>query len=214
MVNKVQAGNLVGQTIAMATKAGHTLLLLSGGSSIKVAIRALDAVDIKDRHNLFITLADERYGMRGHKNSNWQALVAAGLDFKKYAHYEPLWEETQSREKTAHELEKVIIREHKKAKTVIALLGIGKDNHTAGILPNSEAAKEDHHLVVDYDGPDFERITIAPPMFDTIDLVFVYTEGDTKKAAVEALYKNASAISQPAQLVKKAKHFTVLHAEM
>ena len=213
MVNKIQAGNLVGQTIAMAAKAGPTMLLLSGGSSVNVAVRALGAVATEDRHNLFVTLADERYGKRGHADSNWKALLGAGFEPDKYTHYEPLWKEAQSPEKTAHELEKIIIRERKKAKTVIALLGIGIDNHTAGILPGSEAAKEQHHLVIEYKGSDFERLTIAPPMFDTIDLAFVYAEGEAKEAAVEALYKSASSVSEPAQLVKKAKHYTVLHAE-
>src|SRR5450830_1401642 len=54
------------------SKGERILWLLSGGSSIPIAIIASQSLQNIDLSNLFVSLTDERYGPIGHKDENWQ----------------------------------------------------------------------------------------------------------------------------------------------
>src|SRR5437870_3005764 len=51
---------------------------LSGGSAIDVAVETARRLAVP-LDNFSVCLADERFGPPGHKDSNWQALLAAGF---------------------------------------------------------------------------------------------------------------------------------------
>src|SRR5665648_130338 len=55
------------------------LLLLSGGSNIALAVTVINQLK-PNEVPLHVGLIDERYGIDGHADSNWQQLLDAGLD--------------------------------------------------------------------------------------------------------------------------------------
>ena len=175
------------------------LLLVSGGSTIPIAVLALRQLD--NIRNLTIMQADERYGPVGHSDSNWQQLLDAGLDTHSLRAYPILsgrdLPDTVS--KFEHELEK----EFDTSDFKIGLFGIGADGHTAGILPYSSAAMS-RAMVTAYQASDFQRITITPVTIAKLDIAIAFAAGDKKIAALHDLQKDLPISKQPAQALKLA----------
>ncbi|HXH04875.1 MAG TPA: 6-phosphogluconolactonase, partial [Candidatus Nitrosotenuis sp.] len=122
-----------------------------------------------------ITLADERYGKVDHEDSNWHQLIQAGFDFHPFASIPVLV--GRSVAETVKHFSLIL---QKNDRTVIALLGMGPDGHTSGILPNSLAAYERDAPVMAYQGPDHMRITTTPAYLGTIDIAILYVTGRNK----------------------------------
>lgn len=211
MVSKKQAASIIAYKLNSTLETSRVLLLLSGGSAASLGAQVVSSIKEDLRHNLFITLADERYGPRDHSNSNWLALKSAGLDIGSVDHYIILWEKQISREATSLEFESMLKRRLHGHPKVFAILGIGADGHTAGILPSSPAADEQHHLVADYDADELQRITIAPTFFRRIDIAYLYAEGPSKKVVLDKLNTETDEFNFPAALLRRCGHSVVLY---
>jgi 6-phosphogluconolactonase/glucosamine-6-phosphate isomerase/deaminase len=192
---------------------GKTLLLLSGGSSAKVGIKVLQLLPQEILQKVTVALCDERFVAFDSPDSNWNLLTTLGIneiDVKKIA---VLPRDSEDRQRVALDYSEALKTELTNSQHVVAILGLGVDNHTAGILPNTEASHTTNLLTFDYATDNFERITITPAFFTNIDFAFLYTEGAEKKSAVELLNNDLDPVAYPSQLIKNTKSWEVLYNE-
>lgn len=184
----------------------QVLWLLSGGSAIKIAVEALARLSSANLKRLTIAQIDERFGTVGHEDSNWQALINAGLDSSQVDCIPILTGITidQTVENYTHELQQAIAQANFK----IGLFGIGLDGHTAGILPHSPAGSSPE-LVAHFQWSDFYRITITPQAIRQLDQAIAYVEGQGKQPVVARLKQDLDPRDQPAQFLKQAKQLIV-----
>lgn len=181
------------------------LWLISGGSVIDVAVEA--SKQLENQSLLTIMQIDERFGPEGHTNSNWQQLINKGFNVDAFACHPILM--GKDIEQTTSEYGELLSGALKSKDFVIGLFGIGVDGHTAGILPSSVAANEQHHLVVHYQTPGFNRITVTPPIFAQLDVAVVFALGEAKASVLALLRQDLLVIDQPAQALKQAKELYV-----
>lgn len=181
-------------------KGERVLLLLSGGSGSAVAIEAAKKLGGIDLSNLFVTMTDERYGLVGHKDENWQQLLDAGLKLPGATLYRPLiGADIQT---TTAAFNDWLTEQFKSADYKFGIFGIGADGHTVGIKPNSIAASSSD-LAASFTGEDFERITITFPAIEQINEAVIQASGTDKKTAIrDLIYRDLPLSEQPAQILK------------
>ena len=194
---------------AINTASGRILVLLSGGSSAEVGVRALAILDKIKQQQITVALADERYVPYGAIDSN--ATLLKKFEVQQYcqAFIEVLQPSNETLEITAKQYQSVLQEQLQIADTIIAVFGVGTDNHTAGILPGS-AAITAKTIIAAYDSAAFKRITITPEVFTHISTAFVYAEGESKQAAAQAIAETHDIASHPSQLIKQAQSWQVL----
>lgn len=201
-----EASLIISEAVNKSIEKGPTLLLVSGGSNIELAVSVRQNLKIK--HELTVGLIDERYGPVGHKDSNWQKLVESGFDTSGVNLLRAL--KGLDFEETAAEYDKNFERALEGSKTVIGIFGMGSDGHTAGILPFSPAANS-QKLVACYNAADYQRITLTPAAIKFFDTVFLVALGESKRIQLQNLVNKKLPLSQqPAQALKKAKKLTVI----
>lgn len=188
----------------------RVLFFVTGGSSIAVGTKVAQILEAKNEEklmqNLSITLTDERYGILGHKDSNWHQLLQYDFSIKG-AHFIPILTGDDSRT-TVQKFIKNLEQELGIAEYKIGLFGVGKDGHTAGILPGSEAVNS-KELACGYKTETFERITITPKVIEGLDEIVVWTQGEDKWPILENLRKNINIMKQPAQILKQVPLLTI-----
>jgi 6-phosphogluconolactonase/glucosamine-6-phosphate isomerase/deaminase len=182
------------------------LWLLSGGSSVEPAVEASRRLKGHDLNGLMISLADERWGQPGHDNSNWQGLLAAGFNPGNANIYPVLT--GRSFKETANGYNLFLDKSLNKADYRLALLGIGADGHTAGILPGSPVLDSDKYGD-SYITPEFKRITITPNGMARLNEVIVYCAGPNKAKALADLDNDLPISVQPAQIIKRIPKVSV-----
>ena len=155
------------EMIHEASSQGPTLVLLSGGSTVKISSGAFSNLSEDQWSNLYISLTDERYGHYDHQDSNWRQLRENGLKIPDRSSIPVLKPGNQDRATTALRYAQNLERLSKECQHIIGFFGIGLDSHIAGILPDSPAVTEPG-IVCEFDGGQFERITIAPSFFERI----------------------------------------------
>jgi len=188
----------------------HIVWFVSGGSAVEIAVAVQK--QLKSTDGLLILQADERFGPVDHPNSNWLKLKQAGFDPKKGAN-SPILNGKDLRH-TAAEYNLMVESALAKSNFTVALLGIGPDGHTAGIMPRSQAVVSSDY-VYGYEWADFMRITITPQVFPRIHTAIVYAMGDAKKAALEKLTQDNIAISsEPAQVLKRVEDVWVYNDQI
>jgi len=190
-----------------------TMVLLSGGSSAQVGVESLRRLAAEARANCTVLLADERYVPYDTADSNAKLLKDLGVMNCANQFIETVQPSALDRRATAELFEQNLQSAMDSNNHIVAVLGVGPDNHTAGILPNTEAATSQAALVVDYQTELFERISIAPAFFENIDYAYVYAAGHDKLLAVAAIEEQHDAISHPSQLIKNAKQYNILFNE-
>lgn len=190
-----------------------TIVLLSGGSSAAVGVKALELVTPEALANITISQADERYVPLDSDDLNANILVRIGLN-ELHTAFVPIITDSQvSRDEAAQAFNATLQNWVQEDAQFVAILGLGTDNHTAGILPNTDASHDTSQLVVSYATDAFERITIGPAFFDNINYAFVYAEGLEKASAVSLLVGELDARQYPSQLIKKTGGYEVLYNE-
>ena len=183
------------------------LWLLSGGSSIQIAVSASKMLAGLDLSKLFVSLTDERYGGVGHESENWQQLVDGGLSLPGANLYRPLIGE--SVEKTVLEFNNWLDINMKNSDYRLGIFGIGTDGHTAGIKPNSTATRSSE-LVSSFKGDDFERVTISFNAIKKLDEAIIQVSGKDKKAVLGEVINHSKPITdQPAQILKQVPNATI-----
>lgn len=197
----------------MENCSGKTLVLLSGSSSSKIGIKALQLLPQEILDEITVTLVDERFVAFDSPDSNWNTLLGLGLKDIAVQKIAVLGQNNDTREQVSADFLQALSTAQSEAQYTVAVFGIGTDNHIAGILPNSEAAKTHDQIVTNYATDSFERITITPPFFETIDFAFLYAEGAGKATAIQLLSSNLDSVGYPAQLLKNTKNWEILYNE-
>lgn len=200
-----RATDTIVQTIKEHLAKGEKVLwLLTGGSGIAIAVEASKRLRLSNLSNLFVTITDERYGLVGHKNENWQQLLDAGFKLPGASLYRPLI--GKDTEPTRISFNNWLSEHISNANYKIGIFGLGIDGHTAGIKPHSSAVSS-NDLVTFFKGDDFERITITFPAIRQLDEAIIQASGKLKRSAIHELTThNLPLDSQPDQILKSVPH--------
>jgi len=185
----------------------RVLWLMTGGSGIAISVLASKKLEDTNLSKLFVTLTDERFGVLGHKDENWQQLLDMDFDLPGANLYRPLiGENTVS---TATKFADWLDEKLEIADYSIGLFGLGTDGHTAGIKPHSPAVTASG-LAVSYKGDDFERVTIGFSVIRQINEAILQVSGDDKRKVLHELIFDTLALdTQPAQILKEIPNLTI-----
>lgn len=195
--------DLIARLVKELSGSKRVLWLTSGGSNITASVQVMDNIAAGQSRNLTVSLADERYGASGHKDSNWAQLMQAGFNGKN-AKLLPVLEEGASFEEAIRNYNELVKQEYARNDIVIAQLGIGSDGHTAGILPKSPAAEEQTALVAGYENPPFKRLTLTFHALRQVTAAYAFAFGEPKQPALEKLQSGSAELRlQPAQILNE-----------
>lgn len=187
----------------------QTLWLVCGGSNIPFAVEAMNIIrkntSLDALKHLTVTLTDERYGLVGHKDSNWQRLLDSSFDIQGIKTFPVL--SGKSLEETAMEygtkMSKVFDDIIHVKGSIIAQFGIGTNSHIAGVYPHSVSVDSDR-FVTGYDSGDFLRVTLDTIALRQIHCAYVFAFGEAKKEPLLKLRdQNLSIKEDPSQLLKE-----------
>lgn len=180
--------------------------LVSGGSALTVAVRARQLIGkAVTTDQLHVGLADERYGSPGHADSNYQQLIDAGFLTKNVIMHPVLAGKDTAQ--TAASYAATLGYLLNKSDAAIGLFGMGKDGHTAGLLPDNPIMQKPN-LADYYIAPDFERISITPLCIGRLDAAVLYAVGKDKWPALKTL-ENSASERLPVCALKKAASLIV-----
>lgn len=181
----------------------RVLWLTSGGSNIPASVQIMDNISATLSANLSVSLADERYGEPGHADSNWTQLMQAGFAGKA-ATLLPVLRPERSFQQSTQDYKELIEQAFTDNDVIIAQLGIGPDGHIAGILPESDAAKETTALVAGYQDPPLTRLTLTFPGLRRITAAYAFAFGKPKQKALMALQTASLPLAQqPSQILNE-----------
>lgn len=185
----------------------RVLWLLSGGSSLNIAIEASKKILGINLSNLSVSLTDERYGPIGHANENWQQLIDGGLWILQANIYRPII--GKDIKETEEEFNTWLENALKSCDYKLAIFGMGPDGHTAGIKPLSPATRSGN-LVASFKGDDFERVTISFNAIKQLDEAVIQISGSDKIPELHKLiYEDIALEKQPAQILKTIPKSTI-----
>lgn len=135
-VENAQMGMMLAKDFLYKEVDEQTLLLLSGGSQ-KILYEML--AQEKKLKPFAVAMVDERFGEKMHENSNEKMIretgLIADLETRRVVFY-PVLSGNTDIAKTAVDYERTMKDLLSKAGKKVAILGIGPDGHTAGIVPN------------------------------------------------------------------------------
>ncbi len=195
----VTAAEFIAQRILSKLNEGKKVLwFATGGSSIKVCILVSEILRNHPHKNLTVALTDERYGVVGHKDSNWQQLQDGGFGLPE-AKLLPILNGKDVLVTTV---------DFNDTEYKIGLFGVGKDGHTAGVLPESGAV-ESKDFVYSYIALPFERTTLTLNAIKKLDEAVVFMQGEEKWKVLEDLEKDIEFSKQPAQILKSIPLLTI-----
>jgi 6-phosphogluconolactonase/glucosamine-6-phosphate isomerase/deaminase len=183
------------------------LWLLSGGSSGEVCVDVSKRLRSKNLENLYVTMTDERFGLVGHADENWQKLLDDGLDLPGAKLYRPLigLDRASTTIQFAYWLENTF----EDVDYTIGVYGVGTDGHTAGLKPVQSAIDADG-WATDFDGHDFERITMTFSAISQLDEAILQAMGKDKATVLDDfMNKDIDPKTQPVQILKTVPKLTV-----
>ena len=164
-----------------------TLLALSGGTSPDYRKMIVEPGDINPGA---ICVTDERYGGPFHQDSNELLLKKSGV--KECADGMCIEAHKILRGKdptqTAGDYDEVIGGLLKRFKKRVGVMGIGVNLHTAGIFPNSEAAKSADWVVSEVVEDKYpQRITLTLKAMGEFNAFVILVFGTAKQSALKKL---------------------------
>ena len=188
--------------------------LLSGGSCAEANVAVANALrknDV-DVSRLSVSLVDERYGLVGHADENYQHLMDGGFSLPGAKFYRIL--NGENREKTVKLFTNNLHEILGQASFSLGFFGIGADGHTAGIKPHSPAVAATD-LATDYTWEDYDRITMTAPAIAKLDEIVVYAIGQEKWPTLRKLLDEEIPFDEmPAQVLKKISGKKTLFTDM
>jgi 6-phosphogluconolactonase/glucosamine-6-phosphate isomerase/deaminase len=185
----------------------QVLWLLSGGSSLEIALIVSKKLRPYNLSNLHVSMTDERYGPIGHSDENWQQLINIGFELDGADLYRPLI--GKDIKTTAAAFNDWLSDQLNNSDFTLGIFGVGTDGHTAGIKPYSPAINSSD-FVTSFSGDDFERVTISPRAIAKIDEAVVQISGSDKQQVLSTLLNDELPIDeQPAQILKPVQHTTI-----
>ncbi len=175
----------------------ETLLLLSGGSAVELYKSLTEFIKESDLDWKFLRIAqvDERFfGTFNNDDINAHQVEKTGLwevCKKKKIPYLLISQEGTLSDSTK-EYNKNLEKLFKECVYKIAVLGIGDDGHTAGLLPGYKRVWNTANLVAGYKnlGRFNQRITITPKAIRMLDQVIVMAVGEKKRNPIKHLTFN------------------------
>lgn len=179
-------------------------LIVSGGSTPK-GIFALLSKEQLDWSKVYITLADERWVDKNHKDSNEKMIKNILLQNKaKKATFIGLKQEEDNLEIA----EKTCNKELKKFPfpATVCLLGMGEDGHTASLFPNSDELVNiiyEKQLTCKTCRPKFaphDRITLTPEVLSESENLILHIVGEKKTKVLKEALKEGDVFSMPIRL--------------
>src|SRR3989338_6811020 len=165
----------------------HTLLALSGGTSVDYRKMLVESTDVIPGA---ICVVDERYGEEFHRDSNELLLKNQGI--KDFADEECIETHKILKGKgfleTAKIYEKEIEDLLKRFKKRVGVMGIGTNLHTAGIFPFSVAAHSPDFVVAEeVDGKFPKRIKLTMRALGEFTNFLILMFGEEKKEVLRIL---------------------------
>jgi 6-phosphogluconolactonase len=196
-------------------KGEKVLWLVTGGSSIEVAVQTSRQLTGQELSNLYVTLTDERYVPLDDPESNWKQLLDAGFSLPG-ARLLPVLknEEMQATTKRYADLLQKVLSE---ANFKIAMFGMGPDGHIAALFPNFPQINEAGSYATSLSNspkPPQLRMTITVPAIKKLDEAVIIATGAEKKPALEKLEQDLTPKEQPAQLLKTLPKLTVYNDQI
>lgn len=186
------------------------LWLVSGGSNIAIELAILGHLQHATPQNLTVTLVDERFVSQNSPDSNWHQLLDGGLREASVTLLPVIEDSSLSLHGAAANFAKRLGDRLDQVDAVIGQFGIGKDGHTAGILPHSPAIDEGEKLAVGYKGRDFSRITTTTALFEATSLAILVAFGEQKREPLQRLLaEEGSENDTPARLLREAKELII-----
>lgn len=170
------------------------LILLSGGSVVKVYKVMSYELSVISSEKMAIAQVDERFFGKEQRTENKKQINADQIGRV------GLWEMCRKRKipyylvsqegkltESAEEYDQTISKLFKEYTYKIAVLGIGEDGHTAGLLPGYEKAWNTDKLVTGYEnnGEFRQRISLTPDALSQLDYGIVVAIGEKKRRAIE-----------------------------
>jgi 6-phosphogluconolactonase/glucosamine-6-phosphate isomerase/deaminase len=196
------------------------LFLLSGGSAIGCYGSLVTALQTS-HGRLAFGLIDERFGPVDHADSNALAIEQAtelwSICDQRHIESRTMLEGGGSLEQAAERYQTWLRAVMVKFPRRVAVLGIGTDGHTAGILPMTEMVfgqTFDDVLVAGYEldtGLHRQRITLSPQALLQCTDIVVIAMGETKKPALEQLMsaKEMPLWQFPVGLLRRHSHVQI-----
>ncbi len=200
------------------------LLLLSGGSAVKLYKIITYHLSLISYNNLAIAQLDERFQPVNNNDANANSIGKTGLwkvCKKRNIPYYLVSQEGTLKE-SAEKYDQTISKLFKEYTYKLAVLGIGEDAHTAGLLPGYEKIWNVDSFIVGYklkgngqNGlrdlicPEMfkQRITITPKALAQLDQAIVVAVGEKKREALRKInYVKIKDINKyPAAILQKIK---------
>lgn len=211
-MNFININNITDTSKVLADKIGYFLAqnkkilwLLSGGSNVHISVGTLNILKVNYsdllKSNLMVMLMDERYGLVGHDDSNWQQLIKAGFDISS-VHAVPVLVNVD-RVLTTKLFADNYTKLKEESDLIIGQFGIGIDGHTAGVLPNT-CGVNSVDVSCTYNGEGFERITLTLNELKNIDMAITFAFGESKKEIIKLLQNQDIPFKDmPAQVLKQ-----------
>jgi 6-phosphogluconolactonase/glucosamine-6-phosphate isomerase/deaminase len=175
----------------------RVLWLVSGGSNVaaEVEIMATLRAQYEERlDQLAILPVDERYGEKGHADSNTQKLRKAGFD-PGGATWVDVLEHNVPFEQTIDFYNEVATMALANASSIVGQLGMGDNGHIAGIQPGSPAVTADETTVAGFEWSDYMRLTLTPNALKRVKVAFLLTYGQNKKEILTKLQECEGEVS-------------------
>lgn len=179
------------------------LWVVPGGSAIKVAVRARELLGgLTSQDKLHVVLSDERYGAVNHADSNAKQLADAGFDTTGLQFYSVLTgDDVQT---TSRRYDDIVKNLSETSNTIVGLLGMGKDGHTAGLLPGNPLVGSVDD-VGNFQSFDYKRITTTPAFLRRLDEAVIYAIGEDKWPVISQL----ETTDLPVAVLRGAQNLTV-----
>ena len=174
------------------------LWIISGGSNLQIETTIMRNLDQAHCSNLKILLGDERYGKKGHKDSNEQQLMDAGFDSGTATFNGILAEKSiiETNSDFSRKFDELLDW----ADISIGQFGIGLDGHTVGVLPQSIGTVNDDNAV-SYHGPDFTRITLTLNAISKLNIAYIFSFGIDKQLPLVDLMENTKSVNNAPCLI-------------
>jgi len=183
-------------------RAGKKVLwLVPGGSNIHAASQIMNLLEEDLSEHLAILLTDERYGLPGHKDSNYRQLHDADFN-PKQGTFTPAIAEGLTLPETVQRYSELVEQAFASANIIIGQFGIGADGHIAGILPHSPASSSSN-LVAGYEAPPYTRLTLTFEALTQLTAAYAFVFGKDKEPALKRLQtEELSLQEQPSQILR------------
>lgn len=178
--------------------------LISGGSSIPIAVQVSKTISPAFYPQLWTMLVDEIINIQ-ESETNGERLLRAG--FATGIPFIKIYEKGLALEEMVLHFGAAIAEKIGWADVSVGQFGIGDGFHTGGIMPRSIAAETHNKLAIAYEHEEAKKITVTPGLVEKLDIVFINSLGETKRELVRHFLNSKENIyDEPTQALKLAKH--------